>query len=70
MRLSRHARNQMRLYGIGRQDVEATLANPADRATDERGNERLLGNAADGRPILVVIARDDASFVITVFVRS
>ena len=70
MRLSRHARNQMGLYGIGRQDVEATLANPADRDTDERGNERLLGNAADGRPILVVVARDDASFVITVFVRS
>jgi hypothetical protein len=70
MRLSRHARNEMRLYGISGDDVEAVLAKPAGRATDERGNERLVGNAADGRPILVVVARDDPAFVITVFVRS
>jgi len=38
MRLSRHARNQMRLYGIGRQDVEAILANPGRRTDYELPN--------------------------------
>jgi hypothetical protein len=70
MELSRHARNEMRLYGISSDDVEATLAGPARRGVDERGNERLVGEAADGRPILVVVARNDPDFVITVFARS
>ena len=60
----------MRLYRIGQEDVGAVLADPADRSIDERGNQRLIGKAADGRPILVVVARDDPGFVITVFVRS
>ena len=34
------------------------------------GNARLIGETADGRPILVVVAKDDPSFVITVFLRS
>jgi hypothetical protein len=60
----------MRLYGISPEDVEATLASWAGRAHDDRGNERLAGESADGRPILVVVARDDPDFVITVFVRN
>jgi hypothetical protein len=70
MRFSRHAKNEMRLYRISEEDVEATISHPANRATDERGNARLTGNARDGRPILVVVAKDDPDFVITVFLRS
>ncbi len=60
----------MRLYGISVADVEATLANPSGPELDERGNARLAGETGDHRPILVVVARDDPAFVITVFLRS
>lgn len=70
MRLSRHARNEMRLYGIAPEDVESTINEPAARNSDERGNARLLGTTSDGRRILVVIAGDDPDFVITVFLQS
>ncbi|MGH2910289.1 MAG: DUF4258 domain-containing protein [Solirubrobacteraceae bacterium] len=70
MRFSRHARNEMRLYRLTRQDVAAVVASPQERDMDERGNLRLIGQALDGRRILVVIAEDDQDFVITVFLRS
>jgi len=70
MRLSRHAKNEMRLYGISVDDVELTLANPIGRELDERGNVRLAGETGDSRSILVVVAGDDPGFVITVFLRS
>ena len=70
MRLSRHARNEMRLYGISVEDVEAVIDAPAIREVDERGNARLSAEAGGGRRILVVVARDDPDFVITVFPRS
>jgi len=59
MRFSRHAKNEMRLYGISVDDVELTVANPSSREVDERGNSRLAGETGDGRPILVVVAGDD-----------
>lgn len=70
MKLSRHAKNEMRLYGIALGDVEATVSSPVSRGMDDRGNARLAGETADGRPILVVVAGDDPDFVITVFLRS
>jgi Domain of unknown function (DUF4258) len=70
MRLSRHAKNEMRLYGISAADVAATIAEPAERTADQRRNARLAGTTGDGRPILVVVAGDDPDFVITVFLRS
>ena len=66
MELSRHARNEMRLYRIDAADVEATMSNPASRELDDRG----IGESAEGRRILVVVAGDDPDFVITVFLRS
>jgi hypothetical protein len=59
MRLSRHAKNEMRMYGIGPEDVEATIADPVARDVDDRGNARLPGETGDHRPILVVVAGDD-----------
>ena len=70
MRFSRHAKNEMRLYRIGADDVEAAVVSPSSRELDERGNARLVGETGDGRPILVVVAGDDPDFVITVFLRS
>lgn len=70
MRFSRHVANEMRLYRVSRDDVEATMTSPAARALDERGNNRLAGKTSDGRPILVVVAGDDPDLVITVFLRS
>jgi len=70
VRFSRHARNEMRLYRISTEDVEATVTDPAGQAADERGNARLIGETGDGRPILVVVAKDEPNFVITVFLRS
>ena len=67
VRLSRHARNEMRLYGISSEEVQAVVAAPTAREVDERGNARLIAEAGDGRRILVVVAGDDPSFVITVF---
>lgn len=57
----------MRLYGISVQDVEAVIAAPAHREVDERGNARLTAEVGAGRRILVAVAGDDPSFVITVF---
>ncbi len=49
MRFSRHAKNEMRLYRIGADDVEATVVSPSSRELDERGNVRLVGETGDGR---------------------
>ncbi len=70
MRLSRHARNEMRLYGIDLDDVVCAVGDPVARDVDDRGNARLTGRTVDGRLILVVVAGDDPDFVITVFLRS
>ena len=60
----------MRLYGIASDDARATINDPVTRELDERGNPRLAGTAADGRPILVVVAGDDPDFVIAAFLRT
>jgi hypothetical protein len=70
VRLSRHAKNEMRLYRISTTDVAATIAEPRGAERDQRGNLRLVGETADGRPILVVVASDDPDFVITTFLKS
>ena len=41
MRLSRHARNEMRLHGIDPAVLQAKVAKPISRQLDERGNTRL-----------------------------
>ena len=67
MRLSRHAKNEMRLYGISRADLEAAMSRPISTDIDEKGNPRLTGVDSGGRAIIVVIAGDDQDFVITTF---
>jgi hypothetical protein len=60
----------MRLYRISQTDIATTIAEPSGTDRDERGNLRLAGETADGRPILVVVASDDPDFVITTFLKS
>jgi hypothetical protein len=67
VRFSRHAKNEMRLYGISRADIEEAVARPRLIGADERGNPRLTGLDREGRAIIVVIADDDHDFVITTF---
>jgi hypothetical protein len=43
MKLSRHARTEMRLYGIALDDVESAVGDPVARDVDDRGNTRLTG---------------------------
>jgi hypothetical protein len=61
VRLSRHARNEMRLYGISHDDVESVIASPTSRDHDDRGNARLSGETGDGRPILSSLLRTTAT---------
>jgi len=67
VRFSRHAKNEMRLYEIRRDDVEAVVANPIDTQFDQSGNWRLTGLGMDRRAIIVVLAGDEPGFVITTF---
>ena len=68
LRLSRHARNAMRLYRVGRTDVDAILANPVETGQDGRGNLVVIGYLGRRR-IRIVIAADEPDFVITVHER-
>jgi hypothetical protein len=67
VRFSRHAKNEMRLYGIRRGDIEAVVANPLGTQFDHSGNWRLNGLGMDRRAIIVVLASDEPGFVITTF---
>jgi hypothetical protein len=67
VRFSRHAKNEMRLYKITATDVRSVIAAPQRVAPDGRGNRQLTGPDTNGRAIIVVIAGDDPSFVITTF---
>jgi hypothetical protein len=67
VRFSRHAKNEMRLYGITPADVESVAAAPSAASADAHGNRRLTGPDANGRAIIVVFADDDPGFVITTF---
>lgn len=67
MQLSRHAKNEMRLYSISCAEVAAVIAAPLHEGVDERGNRRLTGIDQGSRAIIVVIANDDPGFVITTF---
>jgi Domain of unknown function (DUF4258) len=67
VRFSRHAKNEMRLYGITPPDAQAVVRAPSATDTDPRGNPRLTGPDANGGAIIVVVADDDPDFVITTF---
>lgn len=66
MRLSRHAKNKTRLYGIAGEEVREVIL-PSNRdGVDQRGNLRYVGKIR-GVSICVICAHDDLSTVITVY---
>jgi hypothetical protein len=67
VRFSRHAKNEMRLYGIRAGDIEAVVSSPMGTQLDQSGNRRLTGLGMDRRAIIVVLAGDEPGFVITTF---
>jgi hypothetical protein len=56
----------MRQYGVAPADIRAILANPTATRHDRRGNPKVAGSAG-GRSVIVVLAADDPSLVITVY---
>jgi hypothetical protein len=66
VRLSHHAKNNLRLYGGTAEEVETVVATRLKKGLDRRGNPMYVGFVG-GRPMVVVVAGDDSNYVITVF---
>jgi hypothetical protein len=70
MRLSRHVKNNMKLYGIAAEDIEKTVREP-DTAGTEGGKTvalRKFGRRFLGYPLKVVYEKTGAEeFVITAY---
>jgi Domain of unknown function (DUF4258) len=67
VRFSRHAKNEMRLYGISPLDVMDAITDDAGWISlDEDGNIVVIGNAR-GQRLTVVVARDELDLVITIY---
>ena len=68
-RLKRHARNQMKLRGVSRSDVEKVLDHHNVSHPDKKGNPCFIGDLDDGRRIrLVASAESEGLAVITVII--
>lgn len=67
MRFSRHAKNEMRLYGFNVGDIEGIVGADKPWGLDRKGNPIFRGHCADGRRATVVTALDRPDFVITVY---
>ena len=68
MRFSRHAKNKARGLGVTISELELAIAFGRKVAEDANGNYIHLVMLR-GKPFRVVIALDDADFVITLFDR-
>jgi hypothetical protein len=64
VRLTRHARNRMRLYGVNRNEVAEVVARRAQVDRDVSGNSVITGEVG-GRSLAVIVAADDPNLVIT-----
>lgn len=68
MKIGRHAKRRMSLYNVTEADVERIATTGDDDGTDQHDNPRKIGQV-DGRWIRVIIAKDDPTFIITVYER-
>ncbi|GEM_PF-662629 len=68
LRFTRHARRRMRLYGIGREHVEATLAAPQSTTTNEANGRleatRRFPGAFKDMPLKVVYVIEERQIVV------
>ncbi|MBI2348680.1 MAG: DUF4258 domain-containing protein [Deltaproteobacteria bacterium] len=70
MKISRHARNNMRLYQISREEIETTIAAPDSTDKEEHGEiaYKLFPDRFGTSPLKVVyVLEDDEPFVITAY---
>jgi len=67
--LTRHAANRCRLYRIALGEIERIVRTGKALEPDMRGNRRILGAAADGRELIIVVALDNPELVITLIER-
>ncbi len=66
MRFSRHAKNNMRLYGIAREDALSIISAENKADFDGDGNPIFI-RRVNGRLLCLVLAVDDMSTIITVY---
>ena len=68
MRLSRHAKNEMRSLQATLADVEVVIANPVTVDRDPDGRSRYVGYIRDIR-VRVVVALDEPDLIVTIHKR-
>jgi hypothetical protein len=68
MRLSRHAKNELRHLKGALDEVREVIANPVDVDRDDDERPRFIGYI-QGIRVRVVIALDDPDFVVTIHKR-
>ena len=69
MRISRHARNNMRLYQISRDEIEESIKTPDERDKEGRYHVayKIFSDRFSSLPLKVVYAVDKEPFVVTVY---
>jgi hypothetical protein len=66
VRLTHHAKNNLRLYNVTTQEVESVVRNAFGKDFEHRGNPRYRGFIA-GQTYNVVVASDEPDVIITHF---
>lgn len=67
MRLTRHAKNKMRLDDLTADQVEQVLAHPDRIDKDAEGKPVLSGKTTDGCRLTVVLGLENPDIVVTVW---
>jgi hypothetical protein len=68
VRLTRHAKNECRLYGIDLADAEAIVARPVRFLRDADGKPIYEG-LVRGRLMRVIVALDEPDLIVTIYSR-
>jgi hypothetical protein len=68
VRLSRHAKNELRSLGATLADVERLVADPEQEDRDPEGRPRYVGHV-QGVRVRVVVALDEPDLIVTIHER-
>jgi hypothetical protein len=69
VKLSRHARNNMRLYGIKETEIQETINSP-DREDTQEGRKvayKIFPNRFSGLPLKVIFVIEKVTVIITAY---